>query len=235
MNKQRRFFITGTDTDVGKTLVTACMVEQLQAIGCSVTAIKPVAAGCQVAEGELVNFDALTLLAVMNQSLDYSVVNPIALQAAIAPHIAAEEEGVELSVEILRDVCDLEQHSTDFILIEGAGGWCVPLNDEQTLADFAVSESLDIILVVGLKLGCISHALLTVQAIHMAGLNLAGWVANVIDPDMLVIAENIETLKRRINAPLIAEIPFIESDNLIQEAAEYVNIAPLVNMTLSIH
>jgi dethiobiotin synthetase len=229
MSHQKRFFIAGTDTDVGKTLITTCLIEKFQKANHTVTAVKPVAAGCELIDAQLINSDALSLIQAMKQPLPYHQVNPVALKSAIAPHIAAAQEGFKLTVENLQQCCHLEQYQTDYILVEGAGGWLVPLNDEQTLADFAVAESLDIILVVGLKLGCINHAMLTVQVIEAAGLKLAAWVANIIDPDMSVIDENIESLKQRINAPLIAKIPHISSDNLIQDACEYVNITPLLS------
>ena len=229
MQQQKRIFITGTDTDVGKTLVTSCLIQKLQNAKYTVTAIKPVAAGCDWLDGQLKNSDALTLQQSMQQSISYDLVNPIALESPIAPHIAATKESLNLSVQVLQEQCDLSQHQTDILMVEGAGGWLVPLNDTETLADFVVAESMEVILVVGLKLGCINHALLTVKAIEAADLSLVGWVANLIDPGMLVVAENMDTLKQRINAPLIGEIPYIESNNIIQEAIEYVNISPLVN------
>ncbi len=225
---QKRIFITGTDTDVGKTLVTSCLIEKFQQAKCTVRAIKPVAAGCVWLEGQLKNSDALTLQQSMQQPISYDLVNPIALESSIAPHIAAAKENRTLSVQSLQQQCNLSQHQTDILLIEGAGGWLVPLNDNETLADFAIAESLDVILVVGLKLGCINHAMLTANTINASGLKLVGWVANIIDPNMLVIDENIETIKQQIKAPLIATIPYIESDNIIQRAHEYVNISLLV-------
>lgn len=228
MKKQKRIFITGTDTDVGKTLVTSCLIENLQQANHTVTAIKPVAAGCDWLDGQLKNSDALMLQQSMHQSISYDQVNPIALELPIAPHIAAAKENLSLSVRFLQQQCDLFQYKSDILLIEGAGGWLVPLNDSETLADFVIAESLDVVLVVGMKLGCINHAMLTIQTIKSSGLNLVAWVANIIDPDMLMIDENIETIKQRIEAPLIATIPYIESDNLIQQACEYVNIAPLI-------
>lgn len=229
MQQQKRIFITGTDTDVGKTLVTSCLIEKFQQAKYSVIAIKPVAAGCVWLDGQLKNSDALILQQSMDQRISYDLVNPIALESPIAPHIAAGKENKNLSVQSLQMQCNLSQHQSDILLVEGAGGWLVPLNDTETLADFVLAESMEVILVVGLKLGCISHALLTIKAIEATGLKLVGWVANLIDPDMSVVAENMGTLKQRINAPLIGEIPYIESDNIIQEAIEYVNISPLVN------
>lgn len=229
MQQQKRIFITGTDTDVGKTLVTSCLIEKLQQAKYSVTAIKPVAAGCDWLDGQLKNSDALILQQSMHRRISYELVNPVTLESPIAPHIAAAKENLNLSVQSLQKQCNLSQHQSDILLVEGAGGWLVPLNDTETLADFVVAESMEVILVVGLKLGCINHALLTVKAIEVTGLKLVGWVANLIDPDMSVVDENVDTLKQRINAPLMGEIPYIESDNIIQEAIEYVNISPLVN------
>lgn len=227
MKNQKRIFITGTDTDVGKTLVATCLIEKLQKDNYSVIAVKPIAAGCEFIDGKLTNADARALIEVMNQKLAYDVVNPIALTAPIAPHIAAKKEGLTLSVESLKQQCNLSQHKSDYLLIEGAGGWLVPLNENETLADFAAEEQLDVLLVVGMKLGCISHALLTVQSIQSAGLNLLGWIANSTSTAMPYLKENILTLKQAINAPFFGEIPFIQLDNPSQTASSYVNIAPL--------
>ncbi len=229
MTNQKRIFITGTDTDVGKTLVTSCLVEELQKNNFSVTAIKPIAAGCEQIDGQLVNSDALLLQKSMRQNIDYEKVNPVALKLAVAPHIAASEENMNLNVEFLQAKCAIVQFETDFLLVEGAGGWLVPLNDSETLADFVVAESLDVVLVVGMKLGCINHALLTMQSIQSSGSNVIGWVANCIDPDMSVVEENIQTLIERLDIPLIATIPYLQTENLVQDAVNYVNIAPLLS------
>jgi len=227
MNQQKRIFITGTDTDVGKTLVTTSLVEKIQQTGKSVVAVKPIAAGCQRRQGEYKNSDALAMQSAMNHHLDYSTINPIALKLAIAPHLAAENESIKLTVKELQMRSDLSQFQSEYLLVEGAGGWLVPLNGTETLADFAVAESLDILLVVGMKLGCINHALLTVQSIRASGLNLIGWIANSNGPEMPYLKQNIQTLMQSINAPLIAEIPYIESDNASQIASGYVNITAL--------
>lgn len=232
MQQQKRIFITGTDTDVGKTLVTSCLINNFQQAKYSVTAIKPIAAGCNWLDGQLKNSDALILQQLVDQPISYERVNPVALESPIAPHIAAENENLHLSVQSLQTQCDLSQHQTDILLVEGAGGWLVPLNDNETLADFAIAESLDIILVVGMKLGCINHAMLTAQTVRASGLNIVAWVANMIDPDMSVVDENIETIKQKIEAPLIAIIPYIKSENIIQQAGEYVNISPLLSPPL---
>ncbi len=219
-----RIFITGTDTDIGKTLFTAALTTALQNAGYSVVALKPIAAGCEWVNGELRNKDAEILQQVMNTQISYNRINPLRLESPIAPHIAAMEEGVELSVSGIRQLVRLEDFEQSHLIIEGAGGWLVPLNDEETLADYVKEEKLDVILVVGLKLGCINHALLTQQSILADGLNLVGWVANHVDPDMQKQQQNVDSLKKRLACPLIAEIPYIEGDNPAVEAWKYVNI-----------
>jgi dethiobiotin synthetase len=227
MTKPLRIFITGTDTDVGKTFISCCLLELFQRKKATVSAVKPVAAGCEFSDGQLVNQDALLLQQSMQYPTDYQTVNPIALEPAIAPHIAAQEIGLEISVKSLQQVCNLAQYTTDLLLVEGAGGWLVPLNASETLADFAAAESLDVVLVIEIKLGCISHALLTIQSIRSKGLRLVGWVANKVDRDMPVVHQNIQTLKEAIDAPLLGQVPLLGADKTIQQACEYVNIAPL--------
>lgn len=224
---QKKIFITGTDTDVGKTLFTTALVKALQNTKQSVIAFKPVAAGCEMIDGELKNEDALNIIDVMTEDVTYQEVNPITLIKPIAPHISAVEDGVELSVDSIQASCFLSKYQQSNILVEGAGGWLVPLNDEETFADYVIAESLDVILVVGLKLGCINHALLSQQSIINSGLKLIGWVANHIDPNMLNQQQNIETLSKRLDCPIIAQIPHLKGDNLAFQAAKYVNIAAL--------
>ena len=224
---QKRIFITGTDTEVGKTLFTAALVIALQNEKRSVMAFKPVAAGCDWHEGQLKNEDALTLIDALNEEVSYQVVNPIALVKPIAPHISAIEDNVELSVNQIQSSCNFAQYPQSVLLVEGAGGWLVPLNDQQTFADYVKAESLDVILVVGLKLGCINHALLSQQSIINSGLNLIGWVANHIDPNMLNQQQNIETLSKSLKCPLIAQIPHLDGDNLAVSASKYVRIGAL--------
>ncbi|WP_196140280.1 dethiobiotin synthase [Aliikangiella sp. G2MR2-5] len=230
----KRLFITGTDTEVGKTFFTCALIHALKREGHSVMAFKPVAAGCELVNGEMKNDDALAIISALGGSPDYSSINPIALQTPIAPHIAAQKEGIELSVQHLTQQTKLEQADQEFVLVEGAGGWLVPLNADETLADFARVINAEVVLVVGMKLGCINHALLTQQSICGMGLKLAGWVANYIDPDMLAQQSNLESLKQSLNCPLIAEIPYLsgvgaeDMTKLRAKAADYVKIASLV-------
>jgi dethiobiotin synthetase len=224
----QKFFITGTDTEVGKTFFTCALIHALQNnADKSVMAFKPVAAGAELIEGKLKNDDALAIIAALKQKVAYSTINPICLKQAIAPHIAANQEGVELSVNSIQQACKLARSNADVTLVEGAGGWLVPLHNNQTFADYVKAESLDVILVVGMKLGCINHALLTQQSIKQSGLNLVGWVANQIDPEMQSQAQNIETLKQQLNCPLIAQIPFCEGDKAAEKASSYVRIDAL--------
>lgn len=218
---KKTYFITGTDTDAGKTFVSATLLHKAGQLGYSTLAHKPVAAGCEQTEEGLRNSDATTLMAAMSEELDYELVNPIALEPPIAPHIAAAEKGQGLSVSRLNGFArGLMMAKVDLLLIEGAGGWKVPLGSRETLADYAVSLKQPVILVVGMKLGCISHALLTAEAIQRGGLELAGWVANQIDPEMNRYKENLATLNQMLPAPLLAEIPHIEGSDW-QQAADH--------------
>ncbi len=213
------FFIAGTDTDVGKTLVSSALLQRAYQRGLSTLGLKPVAAGCTMINGQLKNEDALKLLGHSSTQVDYNIVNPVALEPAIAPHIAAELIGQSLSMELLTQHCLKHMDRADFTIIEGAGGWMVPLNDQETLADVAVSIAAPVILVVGLRLGCINHSLLTVQSILQSGLSLAAWVANVVDPSMAEVQANYQSLCDRIPAPCIGLIPHMTPVSIKQASA----------------
>jgi dethiobiotin synthetase len=172
--------------------------------------LKPVAAGCALLDGQWMNADARQLMLASSVHPDYPTVNPAALHAAMAPHIAAEREGKQLDCEQLASHCTSLLDRADFSVIEGAGGWRVPLNESADMADLAIRLGCPIILVVGMRLGCINHALLTAQAVTDAGLILAGWVANHIDPAMAVADANVATLERRLQAPLLGRIPCLD-------------------------
>ncbi|HHX34424.1 MAG TPA: dethiobiotin synthase [Gammaproteobacteria bacterium] len=204
------FFITGTDTDAGKTSIGAGLLCAAKAQGRSTLAMKPVASGCELTDAGLRNSDALALIAQSTVQLPYSQINPYAFAPAIAPHIAAQEAGVELSVADLYQAAQLVlQQQADFTLIEGAGGWRVPISATELLSDFAIALQLPVILVVGVKLGCINHALLSAQAILSDGLKLAGWVANVVDPNCARLAENLATLRQLMPATCLAQVPYL--------------------------
>jgi dethiobiotin synthetase len=206
---KKAFFVTGTDTDVGKTLVTAGLLVAAKNLGLTTAALKPLAAGCEKTEQGLRNSDALILQSVMTESFVYEQINPIALHAAIAPHIAAQQENRSISTDRLAGFCRASLGVAQFTLVEGAGGWRVPINPRETMADFANSLQLPVILVVGMRLGCLNHALLTFEAIVRDGLPVAGWVANCVDEQMPALAENIESLRVRLPIPCLAVIPYL--------------------------
>ena len=223
------FFIAGTDTDAGKTLIATGLLAAANQRGLRTVAMKPVAAGCEETEQGLRNGDALELLEAMSEQLPYERVNPVALQAAIAPHIAAQQEGRRLLVSQLVGYCrGVMMQPADLLLIEGAGGWRVPLNRNETLAGLVRELQLPVILVVGMKLGCINHALLTAEAIARDGLSLAGWVANCRDPDMVVFEENLATLRDLIHAPCLGVVPHLESPDDASVAA-HLNIELVIS------
>jgi dethiobiotin synthetase len=213
MLHSRHYFISGTDTDVGKTLVACGLLRAAALRGLRTLAIKPVAAGAELTENGLRNEDALMLMAAMTEVLPYQQVNPVLLEPAIAPHIAAEKVGKRITVSQLAGICrGVMMQPADLILIEGAGGWRVPLNRHELLSDLASELQAPVILVVGVKLGCINHALLTAEAIRSDGLRLAGWVANQIDPDMACVEENLATLNAMLDAPCIGIVPYLARD-----------------------
>jgi len=222
---RQRFFITGTDTDVGKTICTAALLHKAKLASKSTLGLKPLAAGCEETEHGLRNSDALALMAQSTEQLPYDQVNPVALKEAIAPHIAAERLNKPLSaarlVGYLRGVLMINR--ADFICIEGAGGWRVPLNAKETLAEVPKDLKLPVILVVGMKLGCINHAMLTMEAIHRDGLNVVGWIANLIDNDMDAYQENLDSLKKQIRVPCLGEVPYL-TDPSVEAVAQYLTL-----------
>jgi dethiobiotin synthetase len=202
------YFITGTDTDVGKTTIAAGLLRAARLAGLSTAAVKPVAAGCELTADGLRNSDALALLAECSEPLRYAEVNPVALAPAIAPHLAAAEAAVSLDLTALTTAVQaVLAKQADFTLVEGAGGWRVPLHDSATLAHLAMALQLPVIVVVAVRLGCINHALLTVEAIERDGLHVAGWVANLLEPQMPCLEENITSLAARISAPCLGRVP----------------------------
>jgi dethiobiotin synthetase len=199
----KRYFITGTDTDCGKTYVTANLVQYFSGSA----AIKPVASGCLELGNQQVSADALALQEHSHLSLD--VINPWRFKLPVSPHLAAKEEGRSLSVTEIADYClNLQLAGIERLFIEGAGGLMVPLNDHETWIDFLKITQFPVILVVGMKLGCINHALLTATALKAHKIQCAGWIANCIDPEMLALSANIETLKSLLDVPLLATLPF---------------------------
>lgn len=202
------YFLTGTDTDVGKTHVAVQLIERWRRDGRRVLAMKPVASGCdRAADGTLVNGDVERLVAATGQR-DRELMNPYRFEPAISPHFAARDAGVEISLTRLVEHYQSLARQADIVLVEGAGGWLAPLSDRLDIADLAVALDLPVMLVVGMRLGCINHARLSAQAIVDRGLPLAGWIANRIDPDMARYEDNLATLKAKIAAPLLLEVPY---------------------------
>lgn len=205
------YFVTGTDTGIGKTTVALALMSALQKKGFKVTAMKPVSAGCELTDEGLRNDDAVSLMQQASVELPYHRVNPYAFEPAIAPHIAADATGVVMQREpVLAEYNNIKKQS-EFVIVEGAGGWLVPINEKETMADVASSMELPVLLVVGLRLGCLNHALLTQESINHMGLTLAGWVANHITEDFPGSTENIKTLERRLQAPMLGIIPYTHS------------------------
>lgn len=202
------YFIAGTDTDVGKTTIAAGLLHAARLQGLSTLGAKPVASGCTMTAKGLRNSDAQALIDESSIKLDYQQVNPFAFEPAIAPHVAAREAGVALEVAALaRAMRHVLDQGADFTLVEGAGGWRVPLSDQANLSDLAIALRLPVILVVGVRLGCINHALLSAEAIARDGLQLAGWVANVIEPKTARLEENLASLAERLPAPCLGRVP----------------------------
>lgn len=205
----KTFFITGTDTDAGKTFAACALLQAANKRGLSTAAVKPLAAGGTSIDGKVKNEDALLLKEKCSVSLSYEEINPLCLEQAIAPHIAAQHEGKKIQAQELAKHCKkIMDKKADLTLIEGAGGWMVPLNQNEFVGDIAKILKISVILVVGMKLGCLNHALLTVKALQEEGLVLHGWIANQLDPKMPVFKENLNTLREKIDAPLIATIPW---------------------------
>lgn len=214
------YFITGTDTDVGKTTVTAALLQRANQQGWRCFGVKPVSAGCQQDDaGVWQSSDAQQISAAASIALHPDLLAPIRLPLPVSPHLAAQAAGVNLSVSRLAGLVRgaLSTPATH-VLIEGAGGWDVPINPRETLADLAKVLQFPVILVVGMRLGCLNHALLTARAIRQDGLQLAGWVANTIDPDMLLLDAQIETLQQRLNAPCLGVLPYAPDQTVEQRA-----------------
>lgn len=201
-------FVTGTDTGIGKTRIAIGLMEALKNKGLQVSGMKPVATGCTLEKDQLRNQDAVLLRAHASSFVDYSLVNPYAFEAPVAPHIAARQAGREICLALIAKRYDLLREQSDFVVVEGLGGWEVPLNSKQRVSDLARILDLPVVMVVGLRLGCLNHALLTSAAIQRSGSNLVGWVANPIDPDFAYCEENIATLQTQLQSPLLGCAPF---------------------------
>lgn len=202
-------FVTGTDTGVGKTLVSCALLHALRQQYAAVVGMKPVAAGVAESAGGWSNDDVVALRAASSLAVASELDNPYLLREPLSPHLAAQRMGVAIDIALIVERYQRLAAMADAVVVEGAGGFCVPLNEAQTGADLARALALPVILVVGLRLGCLNHALLSAQAIRAQGLHLAGWVVSRIDPAMLAADDNVATLVQRLDAPLLADVPHL--------------------------
>ena len=223
------FFITGTDTEIGKTFVSSLLIKELAEEGLKVIGMKPIASGAKTIDGSLKNDDALSLIQASNVDVDYKIINPYVFEPAISPHIAAADAGIEIDIKNIKNKFLELKNQSDLVVVEGVGGWYAPLSFNTTVADLAEELNQPVILVVGLRLGCLNHALLTAQAIRQSGLAIAGWIANHVEKDFSVAEKNIETIKHFLN-----DFPFLgtvshQTNSNEQTFIEHINKQTLIN------
>lgn len=205
------WFLTGTDTEVGKTVASSALLQAANRAGWRTAGYKPVASGSEMTPQGIRNGDALALQRNSSVALRYEEVNPLVFIEPTSPHIVSADTGQPIEFARLSAGLQTLREKADWVLVEGAGGWYTPLSAQQTYADWVRQEQLPVILVVGIKLGCINHALLSAEAIRHAGLPLAGWIANDIQPPGRRHQEYLATLQQHLPAPLLGEIPWLEN------------------------
>jgi len=220
-------FITGTDTDCGKTEIALALMAALRARGLNVLGMKPVASGCERTPDGLRNEDARRLQAFGSRDLPYDMINPYAFEPPIAPHIAAGQAGVEIELDAIKAATEHLGARSEFLVVEGVGGWRVPLGPSLSVSDLPPSLGLPVILVCGIRLGCINHSLLTLESIKACGSRPKGWVANQIDPDMLALDENLATLAALLAAPCLGVVPWMASPDPFQ-VTKHLDVTPLL-------
>lgn len=222
------FFITGTDTSIGKTTAACALLQAANQQGLTTLGIKPIASGCEQTPDGLRNSDALLLQQYSSLKLPYQEVNPITLLEPLSPHLAAKKAGRRVTMNQLVGYTRATlTHRPQFCVVEGAGGWRVPINDREMLSALPKELNLPVILVVGMRLGCLNHALLSAEAIIKDGLRLAGWVANSIDPQMLAFEDNVATLSHILRAPCLGVLPYQTITN-IEQLANCLNLEMLL-------
>jgi dethiobiotin synthetase len=230
---KRGIFVTGTDTGVGKTLAACALIHALAKAGVRPVPMKPIAAGAVTIDGAHTNEDTLALMSAAGFDASWaSSVTPILLAEALAPHIAAAREGRPIGLGPVREAIARLEPMGNFLVVEGVGGFHVPLGDALDTMDLARLVGLPVVMVVGLRLGCLNHALLTKEAIRHTGLTLAGWIANAIDPQMQVLEENVAALRTRLGAPLLGRIPWSASHDA-RALSAHLDVRPLLNVSLS--
>lgn len=223
----RGFFITGTDTDVGKTTCALGLMAAFKNAGLTVAAMKPVSAGCEQTSQGLRNEDALHLMQKASVEIPYETVNPYAFEPAIAPHIAAEEQNVKIEIDTIKRMYQEIAAQVDIVVVEGAGGWLVPINETETMADINQVLELDVIQVIGLRLGCLNHALLTAESITTHGCTQAGWIANTLTQEMPNQIKNLETLHQRLNGEFLGLVPTLINPEA-SSISRHISINPLL-------
>lgn len=224
----RGVFVTGTDTGIGKTVAACALVHALRERGLRVAPMKPVAAGAEGHDGIEANADTVALIAAAGLGREAMAdVTPVLLREPMAPHIAARREGLTITLPPIRAAFDRLAARSDFVVAEGVGGFLVPLGDDWDAADLARALALPLVLVVGMRLGCLNHALLSVRAIEAGGFALAGWIANSVDPLMAVPDENLDALRRRIRAPLLGRLPYAVNPDP-KFLSRHLNVSPLL-------
>jgi len=245
----KRVFITGTDTDVGKTVISTAILDYANNLGLKTVGFKPISAGCELTPAGLRNEDALLLQQHASQYLDYHLVNPIAYQEPIAPHIAAQKQGESIDLALVDRALTNIPNDTDLVVVEGAGGWHLPiaishknsinhkdsnnysLDNSNYFSSWVAENKLDVILVVGVKLGCLNHAILSAQAIQHSGGNFIGWIANSLTADIANFDEMIETLLVALPAPLMGKMPYFSSiEDKNEYSANYLNLTSYLAM-----
>lgn len=230
------WFVAGTDTEIGKTTITAAILHGLVERGYRVVGLKPIAAGLDARnqQGKPDNGDVLQLMAASNVSLPRSVINPYLLAEPVAPHSAAEQAGVCFDLAVINDGLQTARAHADVVLVEGVGGFRVPLQDGLDTADWAQQMALPVLLVVGLRLGCINHALLTAEAIVARGLTIVGWIANQVDPQMLRPSASVAAIQAKIAAPLLGLVPYqdkkLDWSEQADEVSRHLNLAPILGI-----
>jgi dethiobiotin synthetase len=205
-------FITGTDTEIGKTHVACALLKTLKKQNIKAVGMKPVASGAKHINGNWQNEDAVKLMEASSVKLPYELINPYLFKTPASPHIAAELEQQQVELDKIISAYEIIEQQTGFVVVEGVGGWLVPLNKQQTVEDLVKALQLPVVMVVGMRLGCLNHALLTAQHIQQSGLELAGWIANSVDQNFSYLEDNINTLIESINAPLLARLEAGQTD-----------------------
>jgi len=208
------YFVTGTDTGIGKTWSSLALMQYFQQQGKTVVGMKPVAAGCEWLDGQFKNEDALALQTQASIDIPYDLINPYAFELPVSPHIAAQAVGEEIEISVIRDEYEKLQTLADVVIVEGAGGWMVPLNAKEDIAQLAEQLALPLIVVIGMRLGCINQAKLTFAAIKQLDLACVGWIASCVEKDMQQLEANIKTIDAVADMPLLAVFPYEKIRNL---------------------